>query len=327
MVAVAWSMACGDSTGPSPPYPLTQVSADWVTPEVARLIGQDGRFLDISATPDLPDELDKNAILTLLAAFNRTIPRSVGNVRGNIEATHGTSIDFDNLVPCGRALYMQASVEPLQTDGDTFSARFLARLFQGGLNAKWSVPYCDRGGGFVLVHSMSSRTRLFVGDDGLVNADSLEGIGEGSTTAGIPRGGPLPFRTPERAVEMVFGATGARVSTTPQVVMSSFLLPGFPGMTRGFFWRMRTERPVPGRLGISGPPIEAQEFYATVSFGVQDGVALDTTKVYVAGQDIPAPWWEKLEVPANPDRTETVVDSVLIVPKWAMRLYEFIPDR
>lgn len=323
--SVAWSSACSDGTGPSPPYPLTQVSPDWVTPEVARLVGPEGRFGEISATPDLPDEIGKDGVIAIMAALNRATRTGTPTSLSFVEQDHGAPINFTRLVPCARALYMQSSFEPLESDRDTPSARMVTELLRGSLNGVWVVPWCDPSGEFVMVHTLTSRTRFFVRTDGTISFDSLGSTGGGGwTSSGIPKGSRPPFRSPERAVEMVFGVTGTRVATAPQAVMNRLPLAGF---LSGFLWRMKTDTPVRGRILPSNKPMETREFYTTVSFAHQDGAQLDTTRVYVAAPEVPGPRWEKHEVRLPPDHQISVLDSVLIVPRWALRLYEFVPDR
>lgn len=308
--AGAWGIAllvgCTGGTEPSPSPPVTRISPDWVTPEVARLIGPDGLFLEVSATPEFPWELDKTAITPIVTGFVRTfIP-----IREILEQDRGASIPFDRLTPCGRALYVESSFEPLMVSNPVMPQNLLGLGL--GIDGSWLIRYCDSNETILFIFILA-RTGLRLNPDGTVDfsVPVSKGANEIDPFA-IPVGGTDFFPPPEDAVRTVFLGTGQRVSEVPQAIHNRIFVEGANASARGTFWRLRTENAIPGRRETDGTPITASEFYVSLNASPDSGHVL-------VADSLPLPpfWFKSGFFPS---------DSALFAPRWSLTLHRFIRD-
>lgn len=304
---IALLVGCTGGTEPSQSPPVTRISPDWVTPEVARLVGPDGLFREISATPESPWELDKAVVTPIVTAFVRTfIP-----IREFLERDRGASIPFDRLTPCGRTLYLESSFEPLMVSNPVMPQNLL--WLGQGVDGSWLFRYCDGNERMVWI-TILARTGLRLNPDGTVDFSipAAKGTAGELFFVGIPLGRSDFFPEPEEAVRTVFLGTGQRISEAPQAIQNSIFVEGANDHARGTFWRLRTENPVSGHRETDGAPVTASEFYVSLN------TSPDSGRVLVA-DSLPLPpfWFKSGFFPS---------DSALIVPRWSLTLHRFIRD-
>lgn len=303
---IAFLVGCTGGTEPSQSPPVTRISPEWVTPEVARHVGPDGFFREISATPEFPWELDKETITLIATGFVRTVIP----IRGFVERDHGASIHFDRLTPCGRTLYFESSFEPLLISNPAMPENLL--WLGNGRDASWLLRYCDGDTRIVWI-TILARTGLRLNPDGTVDfsVPNAKGANEVSFV-GIPLGRSNFFPEPEDAVQVIFQGTGQRISEVPQAVQNPIVVEGANNSGRGYFWRIRTENEVQGRRESDGIPVTANEFYVSLNTSPDSGHVLVADSV-----PLPPFWFKTGAFPS---------DSALMVPRWSMNLHRFIRD-
>lgn len=298
MVVAVLLISC--TTEPSDPSPV--VSRDWVTSEVASRLDPDGRFGNLWETAEYAGEIQAGTALEIGTVFARTIGPSL---RNSLELDHEGPIDFSRLRSCGHQVYLHSSFERL---GDSE----VEQLLHASTGGQWLQQFCSASGVPTLIQTVPARTRITVVDGQLVIP---QGISASIVPFGIPRSNPWILQGPERAVELVFRATGQRISAVPYPVHDIYAIgmaPPDPARTTGAYWKVVVEQPVAYRHASTGETRTTSQFWVVLGYG-----ALAKEVVYVAAREPPPPIWEHF--PAGISE-----DSVLLVPREPLALVPFV---
>ena len=163
----------------------------------------------------------------------------------------------------------------------------------------------------VLVQTVPARTLVTVLNGQLVIPP---GFSSGITPFGVPISRPQPFQGPEKAVELVYAATGQRIGGIPQPVHDIFTVAATPVdrlRTTGVFWKVRVEHPVTYWNSVTETQGQTDQFWVVLGYA-----ALSRSEVYVAARETPPPVWQQIP---------TLSDSVLLVPREPLALIPFAP--
>lgn len=156
-----------------------------------------GRFENIDPAPEYPGEVSKAQALDVFSAHLNLIGTSNNPIRPYLEERFGGPIDFAALTLCDRAFYLRSSFEPLPaTQG--------GMVLSLGVRGSWFATYCVPDGRPAVVEQLSVSTKLRAVDGRLVFPRN------GTTDIVVTPIGPAKprFPGPEKAVELVFKATG-----------------------------------------------------------------------------------------------------------------------
>lgn len=219
--AIPFLLACHDAPNVTPPN-TAGTSRAYLTGAAADALDPEGYFRLQSSSgwkrTELTEAQAEQFAEVYIRKFAPTLP-------SYFERSHGAKINFAALNRCGRAFY---GVSPYEEP--------LAGVDEGTLNgvaSQWLFSYCgDDGLPIVSVAIAATATHLRI-EDGSFARSSLRG--NEILGSGIPRGTELPM-SPERAVEMLAGAAGRRISQVPRLV-----LPGIPYYPQSARWELVVE--------------------------------------------------------------------------------------
>ena len=196
-----------------------------VTGPAAAAVAVDGRF-QLAAAPQSQGEISSTTANEIASAWLRS---HASMIRDFIEKTHGGSVNFSKLSPCGRTLYAQSPFQPLPSD--------VPAPYRRPFGSWWLVTYCDDGQRptvSVAVSALATELRIA---NGKLTFPSVSG--NEIFALGIPSGhqGEYPI-SPEAAVQIAADQTGVRVAKVPELVIP-LTSDGPPQTAR---WRIALER-------------------------------------------------------------------------------------
>ena len=281
---------------------IDRIQPEWVTPEIgAHLVA--GRLENIDPAPEYPGEVSKAQALDILSAHLNLIGTSNNPIRPFLEEGFGGSIDFAVLTLCDRAFYLRSSFEQLPaTQGG-----MVLGLSVGG---SWFATYCVPGDRPAVVEQLSASTKLRAVDGRLVFPRN------GTTDVLVTPIGPAKprFPGPEKAVELVFKATGKRISAIPYIVkdVESAGVTGPPHDNRplGSFWRIEIEEPTE-YLDSQSSVRSTKELYVPFAHQV-----FRSQELYVTNDPPLPPFTITLKLHGGDE-------DVLLTPRWAVNLIRF----
>lgn len=280
--------AAGCDRQTSTPEPLTvdNLHAS-ITPELARQLGPDGRFV-LPAPPheSYPQITAEEAAAQALAFTRKFAPYN----RPSLERDHGRRIDFAALT-IGSPAYYAASpydpVPPRYSPGlrNGFGPHYLVYLVEG-----------DRPVMSVAIAAFGE-SRIENGELRLPMIGGME-----FTSAGIPPGDgfSMPL-SPEAAVRRVNSLTGARASAVPELVMPYHQYA--PQFAR---WRITLDRPVSARPRSGGAARPTREVYV----GLRGEIAIPADEQPSEVKSFEPPN-ERYMVPRRPNRPVMFVPVAL----------------
>jgi len=298
LAAGAMSLSC--TTGPSDDG-QGGVRPEWVTPDVAASLTPAGQFTDLWREAEFGFEITASGAAEIGMVFVKTLGPSL---RSSLEEDHEGPIDFNSLHLCGRHVFLHSSFEPLGNSD-------LERQLHAATSGQWLQVFCSPSESPVLVQTVPARTLVTVLNGQLVIPP---GFSSGITPFGVPISRPQPFQGPEKAVELVYAATGQRIGGIPQPVHDIFTVaatPVDPLRTTGVFWKVRVEHPVAYWNSVTETQGQTDQFWVVLGYA-----AIPRGEVYVAAREPPPPVWHQIPL---------LGDSVLLVPREPLALIPFAP--
>ena len=141
---------------------------------------------------------------------------------------HGSPIDTNALVPCGRPLYARSAYQPLSGEVSPMTRRMLG--------PHWVVAVCEQGKPSAILTFSALATSLRASSrevrmHAISDADFM--------SFGYPAAANPDMFSPEGAAQIAFARTGRRVATVPDLINS--LPPESAAVPR---WRVTLESPV-----------------------------------------------------------------------------------
>ena len=233
--------ACDRSASTPEPLTVDNLQAS-ITPELARELGPDGRFI-LPAPPheSYPQITAEEAAAQALAFTRKFAPFS----RPYLEREHGRRIDFAALTIGSPAYYAASPYDPVP-------ARY-SPGFRNGFGPHYLV-YLVEGDRPVLSVAVAAfgESQIVDGELRLPMIGGME-----FTPAGIRPGDgfSMPL-SPEAAVHRVSSLTGARASALPELVMPYHEFA--PQFAR---WKITLDRPVSARTRSDGSTRSTREVY------------------------------------------------------------------
>lgn len=219
--------ACNDDAASSRPLAAGDIRTS-VTQDLAGKLSSDGRFTLPPAPRERYEQVSPEQASAIAVAWARTFGKYV---RNELERIHGKPIDFDALRAGSPAYYAAATYEPVPADvhpgiRNAFGPQYLLYLVD------------DEGPVISVAVASFNQASVEGGSLVLPSAGGMEIV---PNAIPIGQGFAAPV-SPEQAASLVSRATGARVSSVPELVM--------PG--RGFHpqhsrWRVTLDRPVSAR--------------------------------------------------------------------------------
>lgn len=214
-----------------------------ITPELASSLGPDGRFVLPQPPREAYAQLSPGEATEVALAWARTFGRYV---RDDLERIHGRRIEFDRLRAGSPAYYAAAVFEPVEP--------WVAPGIRNAFGPQYLVYLVDDGGNPVLSIAVAAFGQARV-ENGMLRLPSAGGMEVVPDAVRSGQGFAAPL-SPEQAVSIASRATGARITSVPELVM--------PG--RGYHphfarWRVTLELPVAARVGSRASERVTREVY------------------------------------------------------------------
>ena len=224
--------ACTSDRGVSPLEKgegLPSIMARATVGEARLNIDENGRFALLNE--NAPDERTAGEAVALANEYSKSL---LGHIQTWLERTRGAPISGTKLVACGRPLYAESVFEPVP-ESEPAGVR-------NGFGAYWLVTLCagpepqvSLAVSALRAGAMLRNGKIFFGDD----------AGGEFFAYGIPQGhrGEFPL-SPEVAAAIAAERTGARVSSTPRLILPMHE----DGLPQNAKWSMGLDRPARLRL-------------------------------------------------------------------------------
>lgn len=220
--------ACeGEPQSPEPLYP-GDVRA-YVVPELAAELGPDGRF-NLPAPPaEAYPQITAQQAGDIAVAWARTFGKYF---RGTLESRHGRPIDFNSLKVGSPAYYGITPYTAVPPDVHPGIRNAFGPCYLVYLVSPDGIP--------VLFAAVAAYNQAWI-EDGMLRFPPHHGDEVLASAVPLGRGFSMPV-SPERAVQIVANASGARASLVPEL-----LLPDRDYDAAFSRWKVTLERPVVAR--------------------------------------------------------------------------------
>lgn len=233
--------ACSDDVAAPRPLTAGDLRAS-VTAEVASGLTPDGRFVLPAQPREVYEQVTAEQATDIAVAWARTFGRFV---RNEFERIHGKPIDFDALRPGSPAYYAAAAYEAVPADvhpglRNAFGPQYLVYLSD------------DEGPVISVAVAAYNQARV---ENGTLRLPSAGGMEIVPSPVRRDAGFAAPL-SPEQAASVASRATGARVSSVPELVM-----PGRGYHPQHSRWRVTLDRAVAATAGARGGERTTREVY------------------------------------------------------------------
>ena len=217
--------ACSDTSTATEPGGRLAISQ--VTEAVAAALTPEGRFVLASSVVNPPGQLTEAEAKSIATRYVRDV---AWTKLGDWTAAHGAAIQPEALTPCDRALY---AASPYASLNGVNLSETAVRTF----GAHWVVPMCGQAGQLQIVVSFSALATELTANLG--SSRPLPWERSYGMSFGIPVGAAGSMYSPEGAAVYAFTASGKRVNSVPELIMSP--MPSSPVLVR---WRIDLEAPI-----------------------------------------------------------------------------------
>lgn len=224
LVMAAALAGCGSTERFTQPVP--RLTARQVTPAIAATLTPDGHFVMPAAVVNPVGQLSELQANAIAFRYVKDVERLK---LPDWVQEHGSLITPEDLATCARPLY--AATPYASFDGGQVS-EVTVRTF----GPHWVVPLCGVGKDPEVVVSFSALATELVAH---VAGGAMPWERANVLSFGVPVGTNAAMFNPEGAALHAFNASGRRVNSVPELVMTP--MPQVPGLIR---WRLDLEAPV-----------------------------------------------------------------------------------